>query len=117
MIEQRGLKIAFAMAATLAASATLAQMSPTPQTPPQTVPAAQGAVASPTDPLVQKRSDDKAANDEYKARKSDAKAAYKEEKKAAKSNRKTEKKEASAKRNEAMKAQGATAQAPDTEGK
>ena len=83
----------------------------------QTAPSGQAPAASASDPLVQKRIDDKAASDEYKARKSDAKAAYKDEKKAAKANRKAEKKEARAKRKEAMKEQGGEAQTPDTEGK
>ncbi|CAJ0814029.1 hypothetical protein [Ralstonia flaminis] len=123
MIEPRVLKNAFAMAATLAASAALAQMTPAPQTSPQTTGTVQTAPGNPapmtssSDPLVQKRIDDKAANDEYKARKSEAKAAYKEEKKAAKSNRKAEKKEATAKRKEAMSEQGGPAQTPVSEGK
>ncbi|WP_296223484.1 hypothetical protein [Ralstonia sp. UBA689] len=126
MTRQRVLKTAFAMAATLAASAALAQMNPAPQTAPdaappnstmQAAPEGQSRAASSTDPLVQKRIDDKAANDEYKARKAGAKATYKAEKKAAKANRKAEKKEASVKRKEAMATQGGMTQAPDSEGK
>ena len=77
------LQTALAVAAALAASATFAQMTSAPQTSPQTTgtvqtaPAGQGPATSSSDPLVQMRIDDKAASDEYKARKSDAKAAYK----------------------------------------
>ncbi len=128
MMELRPTKTPFrttlALAAALAASAAFAQMTPAPKTSPpettgtmQAAPSGQAPAASSTDPLVEKRIEDKAANDEYKARKSDAKAEYKEEKKAAKSIRKAEKKEASAKRKEAMKEQGGMAKAPDTEGK
>ena len=121
MIELR-LKTALAVAATFAASAAFAQMTPAPPTSPQTTGTVQtapqdGPATSSSDPLVQKRIDDKAASDEYKARKADAKAAYKEEKKAAKANRKAEKKEARAKRKEAMSEQGGPAQTPNSEGK
>ncbi|KHK53397.1 signal peptide protein [Ralstonia sp. A12] len=123
MIEQRGFRIAFAMAATLAASAALAQMTPAPQTSPQTTgtvqtaPSGQEPVTSSSDPLVQKRIEDKAAHDEYKARKSAAKSAYKSEVKGAKINRKIEKKEARAERKEKMMEQGGPAQTPVSEGK
>lgn len=120
MIELR-LKTALAVAATLAASAAFAQMTPAPQTSPETTGTVQvapqgGPATSSSDPLVQKRIEDKAASDEYKARKSDAKAAYKDEKKAAKANRKAERKAARAERKEAMKEQGGPAQTPNTEG-
>lgn len=126
MTRQRVLKTALAMAATLAASAALAQMYPAPQTSPdaappnstmQAAPEGQSRATPPTDPLVQKRIDDKAANDEYKARKSGAKATYKAEKKAAKSNRKAERKEAIVKRKETMETHGNATQTPDSEGK
>lgn len=58
---------------------------------------------------MQKRIEDKAARDEYKARKAEAKAGYKDEMKAAKGVRKAEKQEASTKRKEEMLRQGGPA--------
>lgn len=83
MIEPHPLKTTLALAATLAASVAFAQMTPTPKTSPETTgtvqvaPEGQGPVTSSSDPLVQKRIEDKAARDEYKARKAEAKAGYK----------------------------------------
>jgi len=72
MMEPRPTKTTFrtavAMAAAFAASAAFAQMTPAPQTSPQTTgtvqtaPGGQGPAASSSDPLVQKRMDDKAAS-------------------------------------------------------
>ncbi|AXV75787.1 MULTISPECIES: hypothetical protein [Ralstonia solanacearum species complex] len=122
MIEPHPLKTTLALAATLAASVAFAQMTPTPKTSPETTgtvqvaPEGQGPVTSSSDPLVQKRIEDKAARDEYKARKAEAKAGYKDEMKAAKSVRKAEKQEASTKRKEEMVRQGGPAQTPSSGG-
>lgn len=122
MIESRPLKTALAMAAALAASAAFAQMTPAPKTMPETTgtvqaaPEGQGPVTSSNDPLIQKRIENKAARDEYKARKTAAKSAYKSEVKGAKLDRKLEKKDAAAEAKEKMMEQGGPAQMPSTKG-
>ncbi len=122
MIESRPLKTTLTLAAALVASAAFAQMTPAPETAPpttgtmQAAPQGQGPITSSTDPLVQKRIDDKAARDEYKARKAQARAGYRDEMKAAKANRKAEKQEAGTKRKEEMMKQGGPAPAPGSGG-
>jgi hypothetical protein len=55
--------------------------------------ASYGQTAPATDPYVQRRVENKAAKEEYKAKKADAKAEYKQEVGAAKSDLKAEKKQ------------------------
>ncbi|MCK4123175.1 hypothetical protein HFK83_12465 [Ralstonia pseudosolanacearum] len=126
MIELRPLKttlaLTAALTAALAASAAFAQMTPAPKTSPETAGTVQvaqegqGPITSSADPLVQKRIEDKAARDEYKARKAEAKAGYKDDMKAAKGVRKAEKQEASTKRKEEMLRQGGPAPTPGSGG-
>ncbi|AEG67746.1 hypothetical protein PP715_16085 [Ralstonia solanacearum] len=123
MIEPHPLKTMLTLAAAaLVASAAFAQMTPAPETAPptagmaQAAPQGQGPITSSTDPLVQKRIDNKAARDEYKARKAEARAGYRDEMKAAKANRKTEKQEASTRRKEEMMKPGGPAPTPGSGG-
>ncbi|MGM3277877.1 hypothetical protein [Ralstonia sp. 24A2] len=83
MIELRPLKTMLALAAALTASAALGQPPPASITAPdspattQAVSSDPGSITSSTDPLVQKRIDDKVRSAEYEMDKTRAKPDYK----------------------------------------
>ncbi|SDV46382.1 hypothetical protein [Chitinasiproducens palmae] len=86
-----------------ATGAAFAQTTPTtdaPATPPE-----QRVTAQTTDPLVQHRNDNSAANAEYKQNRKAAKSDYKQRVKAAKADRKQLKKDSAAEERAAVKAQ------------
>lgn len=95
------------MNAPAAASATGAVTVATPVSTPLAAPSVTSgtAASASTDPYVQKRVEDGAAKDEYKAKKSIAKEEYKEEKAEAKSAMKAEKRQSARERRAALAVQ------------
>lgn len=92
--------------AAVAQTAPMASPNTDPAAPSASAPVEQRVVAQTTDPLVQHRQDNAAANAEYKQNKKSAKAAYKQRVKAAKADRKQLKKDSAQEERAAMYGNG-----------
>ena len=102
---------------TMPATSTMPAMPATQVMPAATMPSTAPTSNVSNDPFVQKRMMDKAAKDEYKAKKQASKAEYKEEKRAAKSELKAEKRESKAELKQELATQPKKTDLPYEQGK